>query len=304
MKNIIKILFVFIASGALLVSCYDDVETNFDELTKDPDPNATYYLQFVDAAQSLETGVSESGGLVDIETTIAVSLMGMPASEDIKVDLTVDPSSTMESNMYTMSSQSITIPAGKTSGSINLVTIAEEMPVGEELNLIINMDAGEHNSPNSNGTKIDYNLLRINFCPLADLTGDLAGTWNGDDAFYSSLITAEVASATELTMFGMSKEFIEGWWGEPIIEGGTCKMVVKGNGIVDIPRQYIYTTTYGGAPYRYEIEGAGKWDNCGDKPKLLITYDIYYEGDDTGLAATYSPAYLPTPYMEADVVLK
>lgn len=81
-------------------------------------------------------------------------------------------------------------------------------------------------------------------------------------------------------------------------------MTVKANGLVEIPRQYIYTTTYDGAPYRYEIEGEGKWDNCGDKPKLLIIYDIYYEGEGDGLAFQYSPAYLPTPYMTADITLK
>ena len=30
---------------------------------------------------------------------------------------------------------------------------------------------------------------------------------------------------------------------------------------------------------------------------------IYYPGDAVGLAGTYSPAYLPTPYMTADLTL-
>jgi len=64
-----------------------------------------------------------------------------------------------------------------------------------------------------------------------------------------------------------------------------------GGGTVDIPRQYIFTTIYQGALSDYEIKGSGKWENCGSKPKLLITYDVYYVGDEKGLAATYA-AYL------------
>jgi len=301
MKNILKILFVFMATGALFISC-ENQDTNFDALTKAPDAKASYYLQFIDAAQSFETGVTEAGELIDIETTVSVVLMGMPQSQDITVNFAVDPSSTITSGMYVMSANSITIAAGKTSGSVTFSTITENMPVGQTLELVLNMDAGDHNSPNPNGIKLDYSLKRIEFCPLENGVDDLVGSWSGDDAWYSSIITT-AASGADLEVSGMSVGFINDFWGETVTSGGTITMTVYGNGILDIPRQYIYTTDYNGSPYDYEIEGAGKWENCGGSPRLLIQYDIYYPGDERGLAAQYASYLDNIPYLTADVTL-
>lgn len=134
------------------------------------------------------------------------------------------------------------------------------------------------------------------YCPLVNGVNDLVGSWSGTDATdgsdpYPSVITTEV-SGSDLLVSGLSKGFIEGWWGETITEGGTCTMTINEDGTLDIPRQYIYTTDYEGDPYRYEVEGSGTWDNCGASPALIINYDIYYEGDADGLAATYGPDYL------------
>ena len=301
MRKILKFLFVFIAAGTLLISC-EEVQTNHAMLTNPPDINATYYLQFLDAAQTAETGVSVDGELIEIETTVAVALMGMPQDADINVDIAIDGSSTIESDMYTVSANSITIPAGKTSGSVTFTTIAENMPIGETVNFIANMDAGEHNSPSAAAIQVNYSLKRIEFCALDNGAADLVGTWSGSDAWYGTGCTT-VLNGDNLDVTGLGWDFLEQWWGEPVIAGGTCLMNVFANGIVEIPRQAYCTTIYDGAEYDYEIEGTGKWTNCGDKPTLLITYDIYYPGEEVGLAAQYSPAYLPTPYMTADVTL-
>ncbi len=141
------------------------------------------------------------------------------------------------------------------------------------------------------------------FCPLQNGMNDLAGSWSGDDAYdYESIITTEVNNATSLKMTGISVPFIEDWWGETVIEGGTCIININDDGTVEIPRQYIYTTEYDGDNYDYEIKGAGTWDNCGNSPALMIIYDIYYTGDEKGLAETYS-SYLPNPYLLADITL-
>jgi hypothetical protein len=301
MKNILKILFVFMATGALFFSCENEA-TNFDALVKAPDANASYYLQFIDAAQSLETGVTVDGDLIEIQTTIAVVLMGSPQAQDITVNLAVDPASTIASDMYTLTATSITIPAGQTSGSVDLTTIAAKMPVGQQLELIINMDAGEHNSPNPVGTKIDYMLKRIEFCPLVNGVADLVGSWSGSDAGYTSIITTAV-NGEDLDVSGMGVGFIEDFWAETPVAGGTFTMTVYGNGIVDIPRQHLFTTLYGGANYDYDIKGSGKWTNCGANPTLLITYDIYYEGEDAGLAQQYAAYLGGIPYLTADITL-
>jgi len=301
MKKIFKILFIYLAAGALFSACNE--ETNFDKLTEGPDPNASYYLQFIDAAQSFETGVTEAGGLKEVETTVAVVLMGMPQSEPITVNLTVDPTSTINADMYTLSATSITIPAGKTSGSVDLTTVAANMPVGETLKLVLTMNAGEHNSPNATAIKLIYDLKRIEFCSLAGGIADLVGTWAGDDAGYAvSDITAAV-NGTELEVSNIGEAFIAHFWGETVISGGSFLMTVTGNGLVDIPRQYIFTTTYGGDPYDYEIKGSGKWENCATNPRLLFTYDIYYPGDADGLAKQYAGYLGGIPYLTADITL-
>lgn len=63
-------------------------------------------------------------------------------------------------------------------------------------------------------------------CPLANGNADLVGTWSGEDAFYSSQIETSI-SDTDFIVAGMSKEFIEDWWGETIAKGGSFKMIVK-----------------------------------------------------------------------------
>lgn len=305
MKNILKYLFVFVSAVALFFSC--NKETNFDALTNAPDANAAYYLQFINASQTLETGVTEAGGLVEITTTVGVVLMGMPQSQDITVAIATDPSSTISASMYSMSANSITIPAGKTSGSVTFTTHAAKMPVGQTLKFALKMDAGEHNSPNANGIKLLYNLKRIEFCPLVNGVADFVGSWSGDDGAgkdgtFPSVIKTSL-NGTKLTVSGMSDGFMVNFWGESIIAGGTFTMTVKGNGLIDIPRQYIYTTVYKGANSDYEIKGSGKWVNCGAKPKMLITYDIYYVGDEKGLAAQYSSYLDGSTFLTANITL-
>lgn len=301
MKKVYHILLAVFVAGAFLTSC-EEIETGFAKLTSEPDPAAGYYLQFINAAQSFETGVTEAGGLVEIVKPIAVVIMGMPQSQAITVDLAVDPSSTIASNMYSLSASSITIPAGSTSGSITLTTTAANMPVGETLKLVLNLDAGEHNSPNSNGTKLTYELKRIEFCPLVNGIADLVGSWSGEDAYYDSEISTAV-DGTQLRVSGMNAGFISDWWAETIVAGGSFLMTVTGNGLVDIPRQYIFTTVYSGTQYRYEIKGSGKWENCGASPRFIITYDIYYEGDADGLAKMYASYLGGIPYLTADITL-
>lgn len=304
MKNIIKLFFAFTLAGILLYSCNEEVA--FDALTKSTDPNATYYLQFLDASKTMETGVTEDGGLVEAASTIAVSVMGLPQSQDITVNLVPDPSNTLTSEMYTLSGNSITIQGGKTSGSVAFSTKADKMPVGQTLKFVLNMDAGEHNSPNANGTKLIYNIKRIEFCPLVNGVADLVGSWSGTDGqgdyTFSSQVTTDV-SGDKLAVSGLSVGFINGFWGEEVVSGGTFEMTVKGNGEVEIPRQYIYTTVYDGANYDYEVAGSGKWENCGDNPVLRINYDIYYAGEDTGLAGQYSSYLGGVGYLTADITL-
>ncbi len=302
MKNIYKFLFTLIISGIIIYSCVDK-ETGFGSITTKPDPNATYYVQFINASKTMETGVTESGSLVDATSSVAVSLMGVPQTSAISVNLTPDASNTLTSTMYTLSANSITIPAGSTSGSITFSTVTAKMPVGQTLKFALNMSAGDHNSPSATGTKLTYNVKRIDFCPLASGTASLVGSWTGKDAGYNSSLIKTVLKGADLTVSGMNVGFINDFWGEDITSGGSFTMTVKGNGTVDIPRQAIFTTVYKGAYSDYEIKGSGKWENCGSKPVMTITYDIFYVGDTKGLAEQYASYLNNIPYLTAVITL-
>ena len=304
MKNIFKLFFAISILSGFLYSCNEEVA--FDALTKAPSTDAAYYVQFLNASKTMETGVTEAGGLVEAKSTIAVSLMGMPQGGDIKVDLAPDPANTLKPEMYTLSANSITIPAGKTSGSVQFSTVASKMPVGQTLTFVLNMNAGDLNSPNPVATKLIYKVKRIEFCPLENGLATLVGSWSGNDGTgvetYPSQITTAV-DGSKLAVSGIAVGFMNNFWAEEIVSGGTFQMTVTGNGKVDIPRQYVFTTVYDGANYDYEIKGSGKWENCGSSPHMVITYDIYYPGDEKGLAASY-PSYTGgPPYITADINL-
>lgn len=304
MKNIIKLFIAIAVAGGFFYSCNEEVA--FDAITSEPDPGATYFVQFLDAAKTMETGVTEEGGLVEAKSTIAVSLMGMPQAQDISVNLKPDAGNTLKPEMYTLSANSITIPAGKTSGSVQFSTVASKMPVGQQLTFKLTIDAGEHNSPNANGTVLMYKVKRIEFCPLEGGIADLVGSWSGTDGqgdyTYSSQVTTDV-NGTKLAVSGLGVGFINNFWAEEVVAGGTFDMTVKGNGKLEIPRQYIFTTVYEGVNYDYEVAGEGKWENCGDNPVFIINYDIYYPGDEKGLAASYSSYLGGVPYLTANITL-
>jgi hypothetical protein len=141
MKNILKFLTFAAVVCLVAVSCdYDD--TNFELLTNDVDPNATYYLQFKNDVNSFSTDFDSNGDLVDIETTIQVGLLGMPLAQDLTVTISADPSSTATSDMYELGSSSLVIVAGTVSAETTFKSVVENMPVDETVTLKLNLDAG------------------------------------------------------------------------------------------------------------------------------------------------------------------
>lgn len=145
---------------------------------------------------------------------------------------------------------------------------------------------------------------RVNpYCPLTNGVADLVGTWGGEDGWYGSLITTVADGTTGLKVSHLNEGFVTDWWGETITEGGTINMTVNIDGTVVIPRQYLFTTLWGGDPYDYEIDGSGTWDNCGSSPVMVIEYNVYYEGEDECYIAGYYPDDLDTPYFTADITL-
>ncbi len=154
---------------------------------------------------------------------------------------------------------------------------------------------------------VSMDVTVMKYCPLTNGVADMVGAWagtdgQGDDYTFESIITSEV-SGTSLALTGISEGFINGFWGEGVIAGGTILATINIDGTVDVPRQFLYTTEYEGDPYDYEIEGSGTWDNCGSTPSLLINYDVYYAGEDVGLAEDYAAYLNDIPYLTANIAI-
>lgn len=160
MKKIYKYI-SFLAIGLTLVSCDYD-ESNYDSLINEVDQSATYYVQFNNAAKLFETSFDPNGAPVDVETTVAVKLLGLPRQEALTVNLTLDASSDITSNMYELGSTSLVIPAGQTSASTTLTIFTDMLPVGEMSSLILNLDAGANTA--TAGDVLTYNVFRTAPC--------------------------------------------------------------------------------------------------------------------------------------------
>ncbi|MGO4818640.1 hypothetical protein [Flavobacterium sp. W22_SRS_FP1] len=210
MKYILKIITVVVLTLFVTTSCQND-DTSWDALTKAPDKNATYYLQFKDANQSLVVEVDPGTGDIidDVSTTIIVTILGTPLKQDLVVNLQPNTSSTATSNMYVLSASTVTIPAGSVSASITVSTVAEKMPVDEEVKLILDI-VSENNA--TAGTTLEYTMLRPGAClplpgtykiDMIDTYGDGWQTTTGDGGAGMTL-TIDGATITE---FGMCTDY-------------------------------------------------------------------------------------------------
>ena len=307
-NNILKHFILITAIASISFSCsYDD--NNWDALFNHaPDPGADYYVQFDNNVLNGQLGVDENSNPINLKGTVEVKLMGMAQSEAVTATITADPSSTMTPDMYTLSATSVTIPAGKASATFDITTVAENMPQCEYVTLVLNLDAGEHTTASDPGKIASFTARKISPSPLANGLSDLAGVWGVDTSYTNGTYFNEqnfsaTWDGTNLIASGLGQDFINNFWAETVVAGGTCNMTVTEDGTVTIPRQYIFTTVYSGVNYDYEIEGSGTWVSlCGEAPVMNLQYDIYYAGDTDGLAATYG-GYLGAPYLGAKFVL-
>lgn len=137
----------------------------------------------------------------------------------------------------------------------------------------------------------------LEYCAL-ESNDDLVGIWSGLDGMsgaldYDSEVVTSSATATGVTiggLNGLNAGWMFDWWGETTLAGGKVPMIVNEDGTVEILRQYYITTLYDGEEYDYEIEGEGRWNNCGDYPTLTINY-ILYNSDGNPLPSTYYGAW-------------
>ena len=255
-------------------SC-EELETNYASMTNDYDKNnTTYYIQYLNASQYFETAIDEDGLPMNIVTTVGVALLGAPQSSDVVVNLVVASESTLPSDAYELSANSITIPAGETSGSVDLTVLADKMTENEIVDLILDMDAGGAEA--NIAAQLNYSLKRIRFCPLTDKS-DLVGSYEGSDSYGYPSEVVTFLDGDNFMLEGLCRGWMTDYWGEVIITETPLIVTMNPNGTLVIDEQPYMTTTWNGDPQpAYSISATGKWDNC--EKTLLINYNLHQGG--------------------------
>jgi len=119
-------------------------------------------------------------------------------------------------------------------------------------------------------------------------------TWSGTDAGYDSQVTTGV-DCDGMVITGLNAGWMLDFWGEVVVEAGTVYYTVDASGVVTIPNQFLYTTTYNGAVQPdYNIEGTGTYNTA--TGTLNIQYSLiqdgWYLGEDYGEADGFFHAML------------
>ncbi len=274
--NILNILF-FIFATALFVGCQEDYE---DTEVESPSYDDEYSIRFIDDNST------------DVLLNNSIQSFSLTVIRDNEEDALEVPVIvvTNENSVFDIPG-SVSFAAGEDSVSIT-ISMADTATYDVAYALELEFDDEYYQNPyNSEFNTYSGEVTLLNVCAL-DSISDLEGSWTGDDSYWDADVTTTV-SGDDLAFSGLSEGMMEDWWGETITERYIVTMDIDMDyGLIDIARQDIYTTDYNGDAYLYEIEGYGKWDNCGDSPTLTIYYDIYYDGEDTGIAATYGDDYL------------
>jgi len=274
MKRIIKYLLILVIGGAFFTAC-EQPESNWNTMTNDYNKsNTTYYVQFMQSSGNFQTAIDDNGAPENIVQPIAVSLLGAPQASDVTVTLSKNSSSTMGDNMYSLSSNTITIPAGATSGSVILTALAAEMVEDETVTLVLDMDAGGAEA--TSAFQINYNLKRIKFCTLDDLN-DLVGSWKGTDTEGNPSQVVTTVDGETFFIDGLNVGWMTGYWGEVVVTQTPLVTIMNPNGTLEIELQDYMTTTWNGDPQPgYSVSATGLWDNC--KKTMVIDYDLHQGG--------------------------
>ncbi|HAN77534.1 MAG TPA: hypothetical protein DCQ31_07060 [Bacteroidales bacterium] len=302
MKNKFKII-SFVLAFSFFAACSEEEVALFEsyDSVKSELTNSVMFFQ-------VPTGVNwfsqnYLGEELNAEFTMGVKMIGAPMDKDVNVVLGVSSTSAAKLDTHIkFPVATVVIPKGSLSATFKIQVLNSGFTPEEKKNLVLEIKSSDVNLATAS-VVVTIPMHEKTFCALPLGVNNLVGNWPGDDEGYGSTVSI-AADGTKAAVSGLAEEFMADWWGEPVVKGGTFKMDVNlQDNTVTIPRQYIFTTTYKGVEYEYEVAGTGVWNNCGTSPTLELKYDIYYPGDEKGLAATYSPQYLPNPFLTAKIKL-
>jgi hypothetical protein len=115
-----------------------------------------------------------------------------------------------------------------------------------------------------------------------------AVSWGGIDTYdyyapdgWDSKITTGVDCGGKLIK-GLNAEWMVNVWGESIESEALVYYTVDASGTITIPLQELFTTSWNGAPYDYQVSGTGTYDDSGDVPVIHLEYILQQDGWDVG----------------------
>ena len=134
-----------------------------------------------------------------------------------------------------------------------------------------------------------------------------AVSWGGIDTYdyyapdgWDSKITTGVDCGGKLIK-GLNAEWMVNVWGESIESEALVYYTVDASGTITIPLQELFTTSWNGAPYDYQVSGTGTYDDSGDVPVIHLEYILQQDGWDVG-DYWLGAGGMDTAYFVADLV--
>jgi hypothetical protein len=128
----------------------------------------------------------------------------------------------------------------------------------------------------------DYTVTRVAEANTMDLN-NYVGTWTGGGAWYQYFgydteVETTIDANGDLWMTGITFNWCQGWWGEPILSSAPVKVNVDtATGEFSIDEQYHYTTSYGD----YNVKATGSFTFvCTATPEFVMLPVLVFEGGD------------------------
>lgn len=254
-------------------SCYEKTE-----LFHTPEDGDAQFVQLVFGDQSIVMDkLDGNGDPANYVTSIDVKVLGPAPTSDLTVDYDIlftglpDGLIPATAAMIDLSAASFTVPAGSSSGSIDLTFVNLEIPLEEAVSFKIMLEDGTVPAYTVSNEAI-YTIFKQDYCPF--VAADLVGDYNGTGSAHANIVTIALEGTDQLRIFELG-EFIQSAWGENWTDGdGSCVVDIAPDGIITIPAQWIGDTDY---PDVYGIEGSGVFTTC--TGAIELNYQIYYGWD-------------------------
>jgi hypothetical protein len=269
MKKVYKAIFLFIAVGAMFISCdKTKLEGGFEAMTKSFDTNMESNLVFLNGSMLYEV---ENNVMTDDTIAIKLQIWGPLKSVDETVTISVDAaaSTAVDGVDYTLNTTSVVIPANTGGAHFNLIMHCANFAKGDTVLLVMNLSNADFQTSLPAATA-NLRLSKKPECPFSIKT--FTGAYVADEAGYGKYNVSFKADATNPTRIWQSNFWD---WTNDLLAFDLDPLT----GTVTVPSQMI--TMGDGNPY--EVVGSGTFDPC---TGIMV---VDFQGDVDGTHEVYSP---------------